>query len=77
MAARPARGASESAHRLISLIGSSGRFYALEIQQIIRRLLSEFGLETLDKFNAGLLDAATTAIQVGVGRSQLYRMRTH
>jgi len=76
MAARPARGASESAHRLISLIGSSGRFYALEKQQIIHRLPSEFVLQTLDKFNEGLLDVATTATQLGVGRSQLYRMRT-
>jgi len=58
------------------MIRPSGRFCALEKLQIIHRLPWEFVLQTLDKFNAGLLDATTAATQLGVGRSQLYRMRT-
>jgi hypothetical protein len=61
---------------LISIIGPGRRTYALEKQQIVHRLPREFVLQTLDKFNAGLLDATTAASQLGVGRSQLYRMRT-
>jgi hypothetical protein len=61
---------------LISIIDLGCRVCALEKQQIIHRLPREFVLQTLDKFNAGLLDAATAASQLGIGRSQLYRMRT-
>lgn len=58
------------------MIGQGHRVCALEKQQIIHRLPCEFVLQTLDKFNAGLLDATTAASQLGIGRSQLYRMRT-
>jgi hypothetical protein len=52
------------------------RLCALEKKQIIHRLPTEFVLQTLHRFNDGLLDAGTAASQLGIGRSQLYRMRT-
>lgn len=48
----------------------------LKKKQIIHRLPPAFVSLTLDKFNAGLLDVTTAAAQLGVGRSQVYRMRT-
>ncbi len=58
------------------MTGASVRFCVFEKQQITHRLPVASVRKTLNKFNSGRLNATLAAAQLGVGRSQLYRMRT-
>lgn len=54
----------------------NGNYALLRKTQIIHRFPLEFILRSLEKFNAGNLNAANAAALLGISRSRLYQMRS-